>query len=60
MEAAGLDGNRRTNSRRPREMRHRVVVGPEVVRPPFWDVHTLTFGRARLLWTDGQIVLDHW
>ena len=32
-------------------MRHRVVVGPEVVRPPFWDVHTLTFGRARLLWT---------
>ena len=29
-------------------MRHRVVVGPEVVRPPFWDMHTLTFGRTRL------------
>ena len=41
-------------------MRRRVVVGPEVVRPPFWDVDRLTFGRARLLWTDGQIVLDHW
>ena len=42
------------------EMRRRVLVGPEVIRPPFWDVHRLTFGRARLLWTDGQIVLDHW
>lgn len=42
------------------EMGHRVVVGPEVIRPPFWDVHRLTYGRARLLWTDGQIVLDHW
>lgn len=34
--------------------------GPDVVRPPFWDVHAhADVGRARLLWTDEQMVLNH-
>ena len=63
--AVRMGGGGRAEGRSPHkfqeteEMRRRVVVGSEVVRPPFWDLHTLTFGRPRLLWTDGQIVLNH-
>ena len=38
-----------------------VIIGPEAAGPPRWEVMPLTFGRGRLLYTDGShLVFDHW
>ena len=38
-----------------------VIIGPEAAGPPRWEIMDLTYGRARLLYTDGSsLVFDDW